>query len=386
MRPDIDTNADSEVAAPAYVRLDGVQLSAEQIDRHVESLMAAAKVTGLGVALLDEKGVRYLKGYGLADVERGHRLDPDTVMYGASLTKAAFAYAVMTLVDQGRVDLDAPISRLLPQPLPAYARYRDLAGDDRWRTWTLRILLSHTSGLPNWRWYMPGKKLTILFEPGTRYAYSGEGIQVAQLVLEAGLDIDVDALMERRVFQRFGMRRTSMRWREDFGTNLALGYSETGENLGHKQRRSTRAAGSMDTTLRDYASFLAGLQRGDGISAGSRDQMLRPQVRITSKTQFPTHIWEDTDANDDILLSYGLGWGVFESPFGRAYFKEGHDDGWNNYALCLVDGRRCILLLANSSNGEGIFVRLVDGLLGPMGIPWAWEGYTPYDLKKAEDR
>lgn len=363
----------------AFVNADGKARTAESIDSVVNTLMEAGNVAGLGLALIDQTGIKYMRAYGYATHERNEHLNVDSVMYGASLTKGAFAYAIMTLVDEGRVDLDAPVSRLLPKPLPEYNDYADLADDPRWRSWTLRTLLSHASGLPNWRWFMPEQKLTIMFEPGSRYAYSGEGIQVAQLVLEEAYGIDVDALMQERVFDRFGMTRTSMTWREDFRENLARGHAKDGSNLGHNMRKSVRAAGSMDTTLRDFATFLSALLRGEGISASAKADMLGPQIRITSKRQFPTQFWEDTNANDAISLSYGLGWGVFESRLGPAWFKEGHDDGWNNYALCLERAERCILLLSNSSNGESTFLYLVDSLLGETGLPWEWEGYIPYD-------
>ncbi|MEM8981942.1 MAG: serine hydrolase domain-containing protein [Pseudomonadota bacterium] len=365
--------------ASAFERADGTTLQAEDIDATVTQLMEAGNVAGLGVALIDGSGVRYLKTYGYATQEKGTLLQASSVMYGASLTKATFAYAVMTLVDEGRVDLDAPIADVLPQPLSDYEDYADLADDPRWHGFTLRMLLSHTSGLPNWRWFMPGEKLTIMFEPGTRYAYSGEGIQIAQMMLEEGYGVDVAALMQARVFDRFQMTNTSMTWREDFREDLARGHDKDGSNLGHYMRQSVRAAGSMDTTTADYAKFLAALLRGEGISAGAKNEMLSPQVTITSKRQFPTQFWEDTDANKAIELAYGLGWGLFTSRFGPAYFKEGHDDGWNNYALCLRDAERCLLLLSNSSNGESIFLYLADALLGETGLPWEWEGYVPYD-------
>ena len=63
------------------------------------------------------------------------------------------------------------------------------------------------------------------------------------------------------------------------------------------------------------------------------------------------------------------------------FFKEGHDDGTNNYALCLDEAQRCILILSNSSNGEGIFLYLADALIGETDLPWEWEGYVPYDRK-----
>lgn len=137
----------------------------------------------------------------------------------------------------------------------------------------------------------------------------------------------------------------------------------------------------MDTTVADFAAFLAGVLRGDGLTKAGLTQMLGAQVRITSEHQFPSQFPVDTNGNEEIQLSYGLGWGVFESPFGHAFFKEGHDDGTNNYALCIDEAQRCILLLSNSSNGEGIFLYLVDALIGETNLPWEWEGYVPYDRK-----
>jgi CubicO group peptidase (beta-lactamase class C family) len=364
---------------PGFTRADGVNLSTRQIDSTVERLMSAAKVTGLALALIEKGEVSYVKAYGMADVSEGRPLWPDTVMYGASLTKAAFAYMVMTLADDGALNLDTPISDILPKPLYEYENYVDLANDDRWRQWTLRMLLSHQAGLPNWRWFSDSGKLTIIFEPGSRYADSGEGFQIAQLVLERGLGADVNQLMEERVFDRFDMHRTSMTWREAFRPNFANGYDEQGNDLGHEMRQSVQAAGSMDTTVTDFSAFLAGVVAGEGISNEAKAEMLGVQVRITARRQFPTQFPVDTDSNQDIQLSYGLGWGLFESRFGPAFFKEGHDDGTNNYALCLDRTRHCILILSNSSNAESIFLYLVNELLGNTGLPWEWEGYIPYD-------
>lgn len=363
----------------AFVRADGTALTGERIDADVARLMQAGRVPGLGLVLIDKGRIAYMKAYGFADKEAARALLPDTVMYGASLTKAAFAYLVMMLVDKGRVDLDRPVADYLPRPLSDYEPYRDLKGDPRWKAWTARMLLSHQAGLPNWRWIEPDKKLRILFAPGSRDAYSGEGIQALQFVLEQGLAVDVGALMQTRVFDRFAMARTSMTWREDFRPNFAQGYDEKGEKLGHNMRKSVRAAGSMDTTLVDFAQFLAGVSRGEGLSPEVRSEMVKPQIAITAEHQFPTQFPFDTDVNRAIGLSYGLGWGLFESKFGRAFFKEGHDDGTDNYALCLDEAGKCILLLSNSSNGEGIFLYLVDALLGEVGLPWEWEGFKPYD-------
>ncbi len=365
---------------PAPVeRLDGHALSVADIDRGVEALVRANSVVGLGVALIRDGRVVYLRGFGIRNVAQRLPLTPDTVMYGASLTKATFAYMVMQLVDEKKIDLDRPIGEYLSKPLPDYPQYADLAGDDRWRKLTFRILLDHTTGFANFRWAEPDSKLHFHRDPGVRFDYSGEGLNLAQFVVETGLGLDAGKEMQRRVFDRFGMTRTSLTWREDLSANEAVAYLTNGEGRGHNRRGKVGAAGSMDTTLRDWSRFLAGVVNGEGLSAGAMAEMVRLQIPIDSVAQFPTLSSGTTDANKSIHLGYGLGWGVFESPYGHAFFKEGHDDGTGNYALCIQPRRACVLLMSNSDRAEGIFKALVEELMGDVGLPWRWENYIPYD-------
>ena len=131
-------------------------------------------------------------------------------MYGASFTKAVFAYLVMQLVEEGVIDLDKPVYKYLEKPMPDYDKYKDLAGDDRYKLITARMLLAHTSGFPNWRWFNKDEKLDIKFTPGTKYSYSGEGINLLQFVIEIITKKEVGQMIEERIFKPFGMTRTSM--------------------------------------------------------------------------------------------------------------------------------------------------------------------------------
>jgi len=366
-------------AAGPVRTLDGRDLTPSQINAQVQALMREESVTGLGLALIRNGRVVFQNSYGLRNVEQKLPLEPDTIMYGASLTKATFATFVMQLVGEGKLDLDRPIAALLPKPLPDYPAYADLKTDDRWRKLTMRILLDHTSGFANFRGF-DGGKLQLHHDPGTRYGYSGEGLRLAQFVIEQGLGLDVGAEVNRRIFTLLGMTRTSLTWRADFAANLSDSYAEDGKHIPHDRRERVSAAGSMDTTLADYSKFLAAVSRGDGLTQAARSEMVRRQVTIDSPQQFPTLIAERTDRWAGIQLGYGLGWGVFETPFGHAFFKEGHDDGTANYALCLDKQRDCILLLSNSVRAERIFTTLVNQLLGPVNLPAAWEGYPPAKL------
>lgn len=360
------------------------EISADEIDSTIERLIAANEVKGLAVVLIESGEVTFSRGYGYRMVEKGLPLETGTIIYGASLTKATFAYFVLQLVDEGLVELDKPIADYLPRPLPDYENYRDLVGDARWRDLTLRMLLSHTPGFANFRWFDPAGDDTLRFhfDPGTRYAYSGEGFRLAQFVLEEGLGLDVGKEMQARIFDRFEMTKTSMTWREDFLENYSHNYTITGENIRHSIRETVGAAGSMDTTPADWAKFLAAVVRGDGLSAQAKREMTSAQIRIYSETQFPTLSAQSTNEYDGIQLSYGLGWGVFESVRGRAFFKEGHDDGTANYALCIEPEDSCILLMSNSVRAEGVFKEVVDTLFGETGLPWRWEGYVPFDSEE----
>jgi CubicO group peptidase (beta-lactamase class C family) len=365
--------------APAFHAPDGAVRPFAAIDAAMLRLMESAAVPGLALALIEDGKVVYQRAYGQADRAGAVPLRTDSVMYGASLTKAAFAYMVMQLVDEGVIDLDAALPRQLRKPLPDYPDFADLGADPRWRDVTPRMLLSHSSGLLNWRWINPDRKLDFKFAPGSRYVYSGEGIQLLQLVVEERSGRPLAELMQARVFDRFGMKDTSLVWRADFAGRTTVHYGSGGEAIAHARRSRARAAGSMDTTLADAAALFAGVLRGDGLSAKAHAAMLSPQLAIVSPRQFPSHWPGATDANRGIGLSAGLGWPVFQSTLGPAFFKEGSDDGTNNLAFGLVRQRSGVVMLSNSSNAQRMFYPALDALLGPTCVPWFWMGYIPYD-------
>lgn len=370
--------AHSVAQQPAISRLDGRNVTPEQIDATVNRIIQAAHVTGVGLALFSSGKVVYLKTYGLRDTEKGLPLTPDSVMTAASLTKAAFATVVMRLVQRGQLNLDKPIEQYLGKPLGEFPPYADLKDDPRTAKLTLRILLDHTTGFANFRGFEDDHKLRFHYDPGTHYGYSGEGINLAQFVVEKVTGKSATQLMQEELYSPLKMSRSSMIWMPQFESDFANGYDEYGRSLGPQRRRSPNAAGSMQTTLRDYATFLSALMSGEVLSSGVRDRMLSPQVRIHSAHQFPSLNTETTTAYDPIKLSYGIGWGLYQSPSGPAFFKEGHDEGWRNFALCFLNGDG-ILMMTNSSNGEGIFKPLVEMLLGETAFPFDWDGYTPYD-------
>ena len=359
-------------------RFDGKPVSADHIDREAKRMMADANVQGLAMAVIDDGKVVFVRSWGRRNVEKNLPLQTDTIMYGASLTKFAFAYMVMQLVDERTIDLDRSIAGYLPKPLPEYPFYEALKGDERWRKLTPRILLSHTSGLANFAFLEPDQKMRFHFEPGSRYAYSGEGLILLQFVLETGLGLKVGDEMQRRVFDRFGMTRTSMMWRADFAENLADGYGIDG-SFARARSAEQAARGRIDgydhRGLREVPRRLRARRGSLGDVAGRDDQAADGDHH---PKQFPTLAETTSPAMKAIKLSAGLGVITFEGPFGRAYFKGGHNDTTGNQAICVEKGRRCVLFLSNDVRAESLYQRLTEATLGDPGMPWSWEGYKPY--------
>ncbi len=350
-----------------------------KLDKLVRAGMAETGTKGLAIGYVEGGAVRFAQAYGVRNA-KGDPLTTDTVMYGASLTKAVFGYTVMQLVEARKVDLDRSIATYLQKPLPEYAgmedRYADwtaLAGDDRWRKLTPRILLNHASGFANFGFLEPDGKLKFHFDPGTRYAYSGDGLILLQFVLEAGLGLDLGKEMDARVFVPFGMVRTSMTWRADFATDLADGWKTDGTVEPHDERSRVRASGSMDTTIADFTRFAAAYIRGAGLGAASRRELVRPTLAITTQSQFPSLQPELPRGQQRRDLKAALGIVTFSGPQGAAFFKGGHNDSTGNTWVCVERGKRCVVILANDVRAEPLFPGIVKALLGETGAPWTWE-------------
>lgn len=344
--------------------------------------MAETHAQGLAIAVIDRGRIASVQTFGLRNA-KGDPLQPDTVMYGASLTKTVFAWLVLQLVDEAKVALDRPIADMLPRPLPDYGNlphvgeWGDLVGDARWKAITPRMVLTHSTGFANFAFMEPDGRLRIHFDPGTRYSYSGEGMLLLQFALERGLGLDIPAEAERRIFRPLGMTRTSFVWRDDFAGNMAGGWDANGVAAGHKPNSRMRAAGSMDTTPADFARFAAALVSGKGLSRGMRAALARPQLPITTASQFPTLQPELAPAERVPGLAAGLGVIRFTGPQGAGFFKGGHDDRTANTMVCIERGKRCAVILSNDVRAEAAFPMLVRAMLGETGAPWHWEYGAP---------
>jgi CubicO group peptidase (beta-lactamase class C family) len=360
-------------------KTDGGLISTRFIDQTAKKLMDTAGVTGLCIGVINDNQPAYVQAYGYKNKAKNELNDTTTSLYAASLAKPLFGYIVVQLAQEGVINLDKPLCTYLPKPIPEYDNCKDLSGDDRWKFITARHCLSHTSGFPNWRNSDANnfQKMGIIFTPGTHYSYSGEGIMLLQMVVEIITHRNLEDLAREKVFVPLHMTKTSFVWQPRFETDYANGHGIEEDTLPKDRYKQPFAAGSMETTIADYTRFIAGVMQKKNLSDKFWNEMLS-QIAINSKKQiFSLNTADTTRDNDAIQLSYGLGCGLFKTPYGRAFFKEGHGVGWVHYMIADPEKKTALIIMSNSASGESIFTELVQKLTG-VTIPSYWENYFPY--------
>ena len=312
--------------------------------REIETTRAG----NVGLALIGDGSVH---GEHMSSV--GEPVDRDTVFQVASLSKWITAWGVMALVEQGRLDLDAPVSRYLTRwALPETGFDNDGV--------TVRRLLSHTAGLTDglgYAGFAPGSQAQTLeasltqaadaspgasgrvqvgHPPGQRFKYSGGGYTLLQLLIEEVSGGTFEVYMQRAVFEPLGMNHSTFVWDETRGFKLAPSFDVDSKPTPYL-RFTSLAATSLYTTVGDMTTFLqAHLRgaRGEPVGRGVLTAHALKQMQEPHASQFGQEIW-------------GLGTMLY-APNGAGAFVVGHD-GNNDPAINTA-------VRLNPATGNGIVI------------------------------
>ncbi len=333
---------------------------AQDLDAHLPSLMEKGNVPGLSIAVLRDGTLAWSGAFGVRSTETGEPVDAQTVFEAASLSKPVFAFAVLRLAERGAFDLDAPLAGYLP--------YERLAHEPRYRQITARMVLSHSTGLPNWG----GERLDLTFDPGTAWGYSGEGFVYLQKAVEHLTGLTLDALARREVFEPLGMTRSSFVWQDAFAGNAVARHSPQGEVEPIRRATEGNAAASLLTTAEDYARFLAAVVNGEGLRQETNDAMLTPVLSVVSST------WgRDEEARRHV--SWGLGWGLHPTERGHAFWHWGDNGNAKAFTMTDLATGTGFVYFANSADGLTIAEAVAAMIFEET--PWAlrWLGYERYD-------
>lgn len=372
-------------------RLDDSQILHSELDKRIQTLVDTAAVTGFTLTIFNHDTIAYQKAFGYSNYETKDSLSVNEVFDGLSLSKAVFGYLVAQLAYEKIIDLDKPLQDYLNVPIPEmqfekeWRGFKNLADDERYKEITARMCLSHSTGFPNWRWisrtgkFNPEGKIHFYFDPGTEYSYSGEGMMLLQYVIEKITGKGLVQLARERVFDPLNMDMTSYIHQKRFENKYSNGHTREQEVIKKDISDEASSAGSMNTTPVDYSKFMEHILSLETDNSPVTASMFKPSIRIHSRKQFGELSLEKTNENDDINLSYGLGWGIFTTPYGYGYFKEGHGEGFQHYSVIFPEKDLGILLMSNSDNAESIFKEVLEIGIGDIYTPWFWEDYIPYN-------
>jgi CubicO group peptidase (beta-lactamase class C family) len=320
------------------------------LEARISPLMDSAGVTGLAVAALRDGRVVWTRGYGVRHADSVGTISPHTVFEAASLSKPAFAYGVLALAHAEMLDLDTSLTN--------YVVYDDLAHDPRHVRVTTRHVLSHRSGLPNWR--PRGGTLEFLADPGTEFGYSGEGFMYLQRAVESVMQESAGLVTRALVFEHFNMQRSSFEPTPAI-PEYATGHDREGAPVTKTWPDRTYTAHGMHTTVSDFSRLLLGIRR---------EWMHDVPAAVMAVG------WEvELDAPG---LGWGLGWGLESTVGGVAIWHWGDSRGFKHYAyldLATGDG---IVVFTNADTGMAIVPELATLALGEEPRSLAWLGYPRF--------
>ncbi|MEG1590108.1 serine hydrolase [Chryseobacterium sp.] len=308
---------------------------------NLEQLLKDNNIPTLGLGIIENGKLTEIKVYGKLNDKTSASYN--SLFNVASLTKPITAITVLHLVSLGKWNLD--------EPLDQYFIDSDIAKDPRHKKLTTRLILSHQTGFPNWRWMNNDKKLRFEFDPGTKYQYSGEGFEYLRKALENKFHKSLEELAKELVFQPLDMKDTSYIWNEKkYSERMILGYDNSGKPYEIVKNKTPNAADDLVTSIEDYGKFLVAVLNNDLLTIKTAEEMKTKQTE-TKKDKFFGLGFEIYDlGNNEIALSHG-----------------GSDKGVNTIAFLLPKTKKGLIIFTNVENGYKIYEPLVNHYLGNVG-------------------
>ncbi|MEO7086867.1 MAG: serine hydrolase domain-containing protein [Gemmatimonadaceae bacterium] len=329
-------------AGQAGARKQATRGAATYLDS-IPAWMAASHVPGLALGLVNHGKVSETRVFG--SMRHGVPLKTSALFNVASLTKPVVAVTTLKLVSTGSLDLDESLAPYWVDP--------DIADDTTYKLITTRLILSHQTGFPNWRWLTPSRKLQFLTPPGKKFFYSGEGFEYLREALERKYYTSLQHLADSLLFQKAGMRETTFGWNPTAdSTRFVTGYDASGAELTRPKRGMDKAnaADWLVTTIGDYSRFAQYVLAGAGLSKPVLAAMTTPQVKFAE------------GSNE----SMGLGFEVMRGPATdrKILLHTGADDGIKTLIVLLPQSQRGVVVFTNGDRGMEVIVKILKAQLG----------------------
>lgn len=318
----------------------------------VPALMHKNDVIGLSVVILRANKISVSASFGYADLASKRKVNKQTVYRAASLGKPVFAYIVAALAKTHILDLD--------KPLYLYSGVKAVKNDTRSKEITARMVLSHTTGLPNL-----GKNSAPIFyfKPGEDFMYSGAGYQYLQRVIEMLTQKSLDELALEMVFKPLSMTASSYTWRNEYEGVISNSYGDgdgakkekdQGKATLTKNQKSAHAAWSLYTTAEDYSKFVAHIMRTSKESGSIASLLLKPSVDVAKG------------------VKWGLGWGIQDTNPHQSFWHWGSMGGFKHYVVAYPEEQVGVVVMANSKQSFKIVSTIMATSIGGAYPSYDW--------------
>jgi CubicO group peptidase (beta-lactamase class C family) len=344
------TRARQSPPAPSSSLPSRDAVAMQRVAQRIAAIAEETRLTTVGAAIV--RGGRLVWTTHAGDESPGVAASAQTRFNVASITKLVTAETVLRLADQGRLSLDEPMSAYWVDP--------DVSGDARHLRLTARMALAHVSGLPNWRFFQRDGKLRFLHDPGTRYGYSGEGIEYLARYTEAKLGLPFPALVDEQVFEPLQIRAARLRIERDAPAHLARPVDEDGAFHGNfcrpggwcREHGSYSAADDLAISVVEFARFLIAVAD----TRGYGDATARERDRVQGHRGDETVVRCATSSAPACPheQGYGLGFEVLDYGDTRVIGHGGSDWSEMSLAYAYLPARDGVILFVNAPNRRAL--------------------------------
>ena len=336
----------------------------DRIDAFIHAEMARQKIPGVAVAIVEKGRVIKAQGYGLANLEHNVAVKPETIFQSGSLGKQFTSALVMLQVEEGKLSLSDSVRKYFPD------------APVTWQPITIRHLLTHTSGIPDYttesfdyrRDYTEDELAHLAFQQplefpaGSRWNYSNTGYALLGFIIRRASGRFYGDLLRDRVFAPLGMKTARIISEEDIVLNRAAGYRLVKGEWKNQEwvapQLNTTADGSLYFSILDLIAWDRGLRSRALLSEKSWAQIFEP-VRLASGKTYP----------------YGFGW-EFQEVGGQPVQEHGGSwQGFQTYLARYLGNDLTIIALANLAESKPS--RIVEGIAAILDPKLAKPKPTP---------
>ena len=338
----------------------------QELKKLAPALLRQGNVTGLSLAYIKNGEIVWAQSFGYANGKSKTPLTSKSIFEAASLSKPLFAYAVLRLAEQGKIDLNKPLIQYLPE---AY-----VSDTVRLKRVTALHCLTHTTGFPNWR--PSGEPLKFYNTPGEKFSYSGEGVNYLQKVIEHIEKKPLNDIMQELIYKPLGMTQTSYTWRPEYETVKVYPHDFQGTPTDRIKPATASAASSLHTTATDYARFVKSLLNADLLETESYKKLLTAYVQVEEECVIcPARTKQKLSKE----LAWGLGVGLQQSGEEKAFWHWGDNGNTQAFMMGRPGTKDGIVILGNSANLLPVVDKIISTAFEKEAPALAWLKIVPYD-------